>query len=436
MLPSIRLIILVLVAAAMFLASVVAPPCAAIAVVYLVILAVYAGVDVLLLPKRNQIVVERTVPTRISINNPTLVKLTIRNTSQRKLQVRLAEQLPKDMEVSQGEWSFTLAPGATVEQAYRLTVRRRGEHSLNPLDVRLLPARGLFHRQFQAGPQAELEVYPSLVDLRRHRLLVRRGLTQEAGLMRLRQMGRGSDFESLRQYRRGDPMNHIDWKATARRNSLIVRNYQPERQQSVLVAIDAGRATAGEFDGVSRLDYLVNAALMLGYVTLSQGDWFSLVAFSDEIESYLPPVRRVQNIDRVANALYSLKPKLVESDYGAACRFLDLKNRKRSLICLMTDVISRYANDEVLAYMGRFARHHLPLAVTLVDPAVAAVVDEPLAECGDVFSKAAAVDVMAARREALMTMRRYGVSVLDVAPEDLSPELINRYLKIKATRRL
>ena len=243
-------------------------------------------------------------------------------------------------------------------------------------------------------------------------------------------------FESLRHYTQGDDMSRVEWKATAKRARLVVKNYEPERQQSVLVAIDVGRATAGEFEGISRLDYLVNAALMLAYVSLRQGDWFSLVAFSDRIESYLPPVRGIKSIDRVARALYELEPRLVEADYAAACRFLGLKNRKRSLICLMTDVIDREASSVILEYMARFARYHLPLAVTLANPELRRVAWQPLASEPDPFAKATALDVLQAREEALATMRRQGVGVLDVSPHSLSPDLINRYLSIKATRRL
>jgi uncharacterized protein (DUF58 family) len=231
-------------------------------------------------------------------------------------------------------------------------------------------------------------------------------------------------------------MSHVDWKATAKMGRLIVRDYQVERKQSVMVAIDVGRATAGEFEGFSRLDYLVNAALMLAYVSLRQGDWFSLVAFSDRIESYLPPVRRVESIDRVARTLYHLEPRLVESDYAAACRFMGLKNRKRSLLVLMTDVIDREASAVIIAYLARFARSHLPLAVTLADAEVRGVAAQSLASRPDPYGKAAALDVLVAREEALQAMRRRGVDVLDVPPRALTPQLIHRYLSIKATRRL
>jgi uncharacterized protein (DUF58 family) len=231
-------------------------------------------------------------------------------------------------------------------------------------------------------------------------------------------------------------MSKVDWKATAKRSRLIVKNLEPEREQSVLVAIDVGRATAGEFEGISRLDYFVNAAMMLAYVSLRQGDWFSLLAFSDRIESYLPPVRHLKHIDRVARALYELKPRRAESDYSGACRFMGLKNRKRSLICLMTDVLDRESSAVIIGHMARFARYHLPLAVTLADPPLRAEAWAPLSDRTDPYAKAVALDALAAREEALADMRRRGVSVLDVEPKALTPDLINRYLLIKATARL
>lgn len=436
MLPSIRIIVLTAAAGPIFLAGVMIPALTGIGAVYVAILVVYALLDRLMLVKPGCIAITRIAPARLSLGSPCRIVLEVENRSRRRVWLQLAEDLSEGLESAPPRCEAVLAPGQRRELEYRLTARQRGQYVLDRLDVRILPMLGLFYRQFQFTDSTTVDVYPNLVDLKKHELLIRRGLTHEMGLARLRQIGQGADFESLRPYSTDDPISRVDWKATAKRDELIVRNYEPERRQSVLVAIDAGRATAGEFAGMSRLDYLVNAALMLAYVTLRQGDWFSLVAFSDKIESYLPPVRRLANINQVARALYELEPNLVESDYGTACRFLDLKNRKRSLICLMTDVIDRQANDQILGYMARFARRHLPLAVTLADPYVGVVAEEPLGKCTDVYAKAAALDVLTSRREALMFMRQRGVDVLDAHPESLGVELINRYLLIKATRRL
>jgi len=436
MLPSARLILMVAGAAPIFLAGALYEPAAAIGVLYVLLLGVYAAIDALLLPRRRHITVRRDVPRRISLGVPTCISFEIHNSTRREVQISLAENLPELVEADPPVSSALLSPGARGTVEYRLLARRRGRYTLLHTDVRILPRAGLFYRQFRLDLPDEFDVFPNLVNVERYELLLRRGLLHEHGLGRLRQIGQGSEFESLRHHSAGDDMSRVDWKATAKRARLIVRNYQPERRQSVLVAIDVGRATAGEFAGVSRLDYLVNATLMLAYVALRQGDWFSLTAFSDRIESYLPPVRRVQSLDRVARALYRLQPRLVEADYAAACRFLGLKHRKRSLVCLMTDVIDREASAVVIDYLAQFAKYHLPLVVALANPEIRELAELPLAASRDPYAKAVALDVSQARRQALMQMRRLGVSVLDIEPTALTAGLINRYLAIKAARRL
>jgi uncharacterized protein (DUF58 family) len=423
-------------AAPLFLAGAFFDPLLALAVIYCLVVCVHLSVEALLLPRRRSLRIERSVPQRLSLGAGVPATLEVTNLSRRRVRVAMAENLPPQIEAQPARLTLTLAPGETGTAHYRLLARKRGRYALEGPDVRVLPAWGLLHRQFRAHLPGEVHVFPNLVNLRRYDLLVRRGLSAEQGLARLRQAGQGSEFESLRFYVEGDEISRVDWKATARRARPIVKNHAPERQQSVLVAIDAGRATAGEFAGLSRLDYYVNAALMLAYVALRQGDWFSLVAFSDRVDSYLPPVRHVRSIDRVARALYELDSKLVEADYAGACRFLSLRNRKRSLICLMTDVVDAQASGVMIAYMARFARYHLPLAVTLADRDLHALANRPLERRADPYSRAAAQDVLTAREEALNAMRRQGIGVIDAFPPQLTPELINRYTQIKATRRL
>lgn len=434
--PSRRLIVLVAAAAPLFFAGAVVEPLAALGLVYVALLALAAALDLALLRRRTQVSVDRCVADRLSILVPANVVLKLQNRSPSRVEVRFSEDLPDGVEADPAFIACVLQPGERRELTYRLTASKRGRYTLEGLDVRILPWPGLFFRQARVAMASALEVFPNLTDLRRYDLLLRKGLTYEQGLAKLWQRGLGSEFESLRHYASGDDLGSVDWKATARRGSLIVRNLQAERQQSVIVAIDVGRATAGEFGGMSRLDWFVNATLMLAYVALRQGDWFSLTAFSDRIESYLPPVRGVKSVELAARALHALQPRLVESDYAGACGFLALKNRRRSLIVLMTDVVDRDASEPIIGQLARFAKVHLPLAVTLQNQEVQELAKEPLRKSTDPYVRAAAVDTQEAREEALARMRRLGVGVLDVPPKALTPSLLNRYLAIKATRRL
>lgn len=435
MLPTRRLIILLLLAAPLFLAGTLIDAFVGLGVLYLICLTVCVLAHALMLPRGTQLAVSRHIPERISLNVPARVTFAIHNESRRGLTIELAENLPLELSARPARVQTYLARSQKTELVYQLTARKRGRFTLDEVFVRLRPRGGLLYRQYKISLKTEVHVYPNLTDLKRCELLARRGLTLE-GLARQRCIGQGSEFESLRHYVVGDELSHIDWKATAKRDRLIVKNYEPERQQSILVAIDVGRATGGEFGKLSRVDYLVNATLMLAYVALRQKDRFSLMAFSDRIESYLPPVAGLQNIHRVAQALYQLQTRLVESNYGSACRFLGLRNRKRSLVCVMTDIINKEASAVLLGYMARFARYHLPLLVTLSDPQVHTTAQRRMTPDTDPYIQAAALDVLTARKEALLTMRRQGVSVLDVLPRQLTTDLINRYTLIKTAHRL
>lgn len=422
--------------APLFLAGTLYDVFVGVGVVYLIFLMVYTIFDALLLPPRRKILLKRITPDRISLGFPTRVICEIQNLCRRQVEVQLAEDVPHTINVTPEKCQTILRPGEKKILEYHLVAHQRGRFELANIYIRLLPTMGLLFRQFKLKIPVEIRVFPNLMNLRRYELLARKGLNYEEGLAKLKRIGQGSEFESLRHYVNGDEMSRIEWKVTAKRAKLIVKNYEPEKQQNILVAIDVGRATAGEFGGLSRVDYLVNASLMLAYVALRQKDWFSMIAFSDRIERYLPPVNGLKNIDRVARSLFELQPRIVESDYGAACRFLNLNNRKRSLLCMMTDVVDRDASNVIIAYMARFARYHLPLAITLSNPEIQNIAKKPLAQCDDPYTKAVALDTLAAREEALISMRQKGIAVLDVLPNRLTPELINRYTMIKSRHQL
>ena len=436
MLPTLRLILLIAAAAPLFLGGAVYDFFTGIGVIYMGLLAVYTLLCIVTLPRPQDITIKRIVPERISIHYPTRILLEIENTGRKDLTVMIAEDFPEDIRVEPASLMVHVKAGRRKTVEYRLTAFKRGRYRLSGFFVRLLPNTRLLYRQFKRTRPADIKVFPNLMNIRRYELLTRRGYTPEEGMAPFKLARQGSEFESLRQYVPGDELSKVDWKASAKTGKLIVKNHEPERRQNIMVALDVGRATAGEFGEMSRVDYLVNATLMLAYISLKQKDWFSLVAFSDRIEMYLPPISGIKNVDRVAEALYELTPRLVESDYGAACQFIAAKNRKRSLLCLMTDIISKEASSVVIAYLSRFARYHLPVAVTLSNPEVIAVAHAPLFHCTDYYSKAVALDLIASRKEALTLMRRQGIGVLDTLPDKLTPELINRYLMIKSKKML
>jgi len=243
-------------------------------------------------------------------------------------------------------------------------------------------------------------------------------------------------FESLREWGPGDDLRHIDWKATAHRGKVITRQYEAERRQHVLLVLDLGRLMTAEAAGVSRLDYVVQAALELAYTAVQHDDNVGVMAFADGVQHFVVPQRGRLALRRVLDVLARVQPKLVEPDYPGAFRYLAARNRKRALTVLFTDVIDRFASDALVANVASLRPRHLPLAVTLQNQELNAVAALRPAVAPDAFRKAAAEELLRAREEALGHMRRAGVLVLDVPPERAAGAVVAKYLDLKRRGRL
>jgi uncharacterized protein (DUF58 family) len=259
---------------------------------------------------------------------------------------------------------------------------------------------------------------------------------REPGVTPVRRLGEGRLFESLREWVSGDDVRNIDWKATARRGKLIARQYEAERRQQVLLVLDTGRLLSGEIAGVARLDYVVQAALELAYAAVQHDDNVGVMAFADGVQFFVPPQRGRAGLRRVLDVLTVVEPTLVEPDYPGAFRYLAVRNRKRALTVLFTDVIDRFASEALVAHVATLRPRHLPLAVTLRNPELDAVAGLRPVGIEDAFRKAAAEELLRAREDALTHIRRAGVLVLDVAPQRAAQAVVASYLDLKRRGRL
>jgi uncharacterized protein (DUF58 family) len=394
-----------------------------------------AALSLLLSVRPRQIDIQRRVPAHLSLGTVNQVGWDIRNLSSSPLRFELTEDVPETMEQDSAAVTGAILPHAAAEMRYGLRPTRRGRYELGDMFLRWQTRLGLLVRQKRIRARDAVKVYPNVANLARYELAAQRHRIAEMGLTPVRLRGRGSMFESLRDYVPGDDPADLAWKASARHGRLMIRNYETERSQNILVVLDCGRLMVPLVDQLSRLDCAINATLLLSYVAMKQGDYIGLVAFSDRIESYLPPVKGRAALCRMNEALYRLEARPREPDYEQVCKFLALRQRKRSLIVILTDVIDKHASAMLLAYTAQFARSHLPLCVTLRNLQVERLAAAEPQAVPDCFTKTVALDMLARRSEALARMRQSGVDVLDVDPRQLTPQLLNRYLLLKGRKR-
>jgi uncharacterized protein (DUF58 family) len=376
--------------------------------------------------------ISRTTRDVFSIGQPNPVRLEIRSLARRSLAVVVKDDLFERASSPELPLELTLAPRAREERTYHVTPSRRGAHTLGDHYVRYLSPLRLWIRQLRLPASDPVKVYPDVRAVRTYELLA--VTNREQSLFRASpRRGGESEFERLREYRREDEYRAIDWKATARRRTLIAREYQMESNQSIVFALDAGRLMTAQTAGLSLFDHALNATLMLSHVAARNGDHVGLFSFTDEVKSYAPLAAGQRATQRIIRAGYDLHPALVETSYKVALDQLGTRIRKRAMIVLFTQVVDEVAAAELLLLTRGLSRRHLPLIVLFRDPDVEALLEPDRGRSAMVaYTRAAAAEVVEWRERLAFELKKQGAHILDVAPKALTPALINRYLEIKA----
>lgn len=395
------------------------------------LLALVALADLASIPRRNWFECQREMGRIASLRMPHPVHLTISNRSRRPLQAWIRDDLPEDCEAKPDQFGMQLPPQSRSTVHYQLEAHRRGAFSLETVYLRLSSRLGLWQRHLSYPAHSPLHVYPDMRQMREYALLARTNRLSLVGLRRTRRVGQDNEFERLRDYTLDDNYKHIEWRSTARRNKLTVKDFQVNQSQRVIFMIDCGRMMTNTAGGISLLDHALNAMLMLSYIALRKGDSVGLLCFADEIQRFVPPRGGMKQMNQLLHASFDRFPQLVESRYDQAFLYLNARCRKRSLVILITNIIDEVNSSQVESYLTSLVGRHLPLAVLLRDHSIFDAAAVPTDDA-TLFRAAAASEIVTWRRSVLTDLEREGVLALDTFPEQMTAPLVNRYLEIKA----
>jgi len=375
--------------------------------------------------------VARRLPRRFMIGAENEVQIAVSSRAARRVTLTVKDEYPPELEL-RGERLLAVTPRRHEAVAgYRLFAASRGDYSFGDVVLRWPSPWGLVIKQARVAASESVKVYPNLSEARKQELFAHRNRQLLAGLRRTKVRGQGREFESLRDYVRGDELRHISWTATARRGRLMVRQYQVERNQSIVVMLDAGRLMTSRIDQLSKLDHAINAALSIGYVATRGGDNIGLLVFARQVSSYLPPQRGHAQMQAIIEALYNVKPQMIEPSYARAFQYFSRNCKRRSLVIILTDLVDRDASAELLAYTATLLPRHLPLIVTIGDNDLHALVAQVPREISDVYRQSVAEELLQQREEALARITELGGLALDVPAGQLSFQLVNKYLEVK-----
>lgn len=399
------------------------------------LVAVLALVDGAFLLGKRRFVVERSAPAIFSVGRFNAVTLTLRNLTGRSLRGMAADDPLGECEDRGLPATFVVPPQNTVTIRYEIRPTRRGARQFDSVRVRSVSPLGLMVRQEKTWLPAAVDVYPDVHAARSLELLRRQG-RQDARLGSLRVRGGDTEFERLRPYQSGDEIRHVDWRSTARRDDLTVRQFQAESNQNVVFALDVGRTMRAEWQGLSAVDHSLNAALLAADAALRSGDRAGLLVFDAQPRAFLAPSGGRSGARKLTRAAYALEPTFAATDYRAATAFFRTQVKSRSLFVMLTNVLEPHSAHELAGALRGLLPKHLPLCVLLRDTDVEALAVDPARDKRDLYVRAAAAEALAARDALVHTMRNAGVLVIDARPDDLTPELVRSYLDIKARRLL
>ena len=442
-----RLLLFLLIGAVPIALSGVSPNLLFVGGVYMVVLFGVSAVDYRTNPLFKGIEVHREMNSKFSLGVENLVTLKVINRSRYPLKVRLKDDFPDEFLFDGIVHGCSVSPMDETDIAYRLMPLRRGIYQFVDIHLRCQGILGLVVRQRRVPAATEIKVYPNLQAIRQYELLVKRGMLHQIGLKNSRRFGEGTEMERLREYLPDDDFRRMDWNATARQRKPIVREFETERSQDVVIMLDTGRLMASPIlleasrlpateatsqKAMLKLDYAINTTLMTAYVSTLKGDKVGLIAFADTVHQYLAPKPGKKQFLTMLETIYALPVHAVEPDFEVAFKYLAAKQRKRALIILFTDILDNDSAEGIAAYVSQLSKHHLVVCVTLTDAGIVELAEQKSTDSKSVYQKAIAERLLQEKRATLEILRRRGGITIDVPAHQLTMAVVNKYLELKA----
>lgn len=399
--------------------------------VYNAVLLGIAYVTMRMAPSGTALKVVRKFDPVLSVRVANRIELTIHNDGLEPIRARFRDEPPPDFLATQKEFDLNLDSGREVEVHYSVTPPERGGDFFRGSFVRIKCPLGLVEREERLRTEQPIRVYPNVLALREFDLLNQRGRLSHIGVRRSRIRGLGTDFESLREYAEGDDYRKMDWKASARRGKFVVRQFEQERNQAVILCVDIGRKMLSEVNGVSKLDHTLDACLLLAHSAAAAGDAVGLLVWADTVRRYIPPGRGRAQVGAIIEAIHDLSAEPIESDIAGAFAYLSTRWKRRSLLVGFTDAEDTDQADELTRAMGPLAKRHIVVLGSVADPRLLAAAAQPVDTVRDLFGKGAALMFVDERKAAKSRLALAEIHSLDAEPQDLAAALVSFYFEVK-----
>lgn len=387
-------------------------------------------IDALLLRQVPSPRIERQLPGNLPLGRWSEVRLNLHHSYNRALQVEVFDHLPGDMAFEHLPLKVDLHPGEQTQVSYRVRPLLRGHFHFPQCEISLPSPMSLWCARRYLPVVDGTRVYPDFARLYGAQLMVVDDWLSQLGVRQQQRRGLGQDFHQLREFRDGDTLRQIDWKATARKRTPIAREYQDERDQQIIFLLDCGRRMRSQDGELSHFDHALNACLLLSYVALRQGDAVGLSTFAGEQNRFLAPVKGQAQLNVLLNALYDLRSTQQPADFTAAVENLLSRQRRRALVVLVTNL--RDEDDQaLLGAVKRLSRQHRVLVASLREEVLDTLRHTLVQDLSSALDYCSTLDYLNARAGLHERLIAHKVPVLDARPSELGPQLVSSYLAWK-----
>ncbi len=390
-------------------------------------------IDALLVfSSREPIDITRKLNSRLNLGDENHVVLTIRNKTAQPINFSMIEGFPVEMQERATVFNGIISSDGSKDFPYIFIPKRRGEFEFGDVFVIIRSMFFLASRRIDYPLKEIVHVYPSVLQMKQYELQVFQQQKTSTGIKKIRRLGNNSEFEQIKNYVQGDELKTINWKATSRRNELMVNQYQEEKSQNIYCIIDKSRNMQMEFDGLSMLDYSINSSLVFSNIALRKGDKAGLITYSDKIGTMLAAERSGGQMRRIQEALYNQKTQYKESNFELLYNSIRRTIKSRSLLVLFTNFETEFAMRRAMPYLRKLNQKHVLMVVFFQNSELQELAFQPSKTIHEVYQSAVAERMISIKSKVARELRQNGIQTVLTLPEELSINTINKYLELKA----
>lgn len=381
---------------------------------------------------RGEITAERTFNPQLSLGDENPVKVVLKSSYTMPVNTIVIDELPDELQVRNNKEIVRFLPEEQHVIKYSVRPVRRGIYKWHKTNVFVSTILHFVERRFRLGEHVEAHCYPSVIQMKQHELKVFSKTAVFQGIKKIRRLGNNNEFEQIKNYVQGDDYRSINWKATSRTGELMVNQYQDERSQQVYCLIDKSRSMRLPFQEMTLLDYSINAALVMSNIILRKGDKAGLITFSDKLGARVPAERNSGQLSRIMEVLYRQKTQFMDANFQRL--YYGTRNyiKGRSMLLLFTNFESMYAMERTIAIFRRLNQQHLLVVIFFENTGLNERSQMEVSSVGDIYKKTISAKFALEKQVIVRELNKYGIQSILTRPEELSVDVINKYLEMKS----